>query len=229
MTPPQASKRRKKTISKRSFAQWSINGCARKVSQIFTFASFLIAVQLISNVTRALVSTQSVDAIVFATMIFQFAFVELFYECCRKTSLLYGSIRYKFDKHFVCCWSDSRVDMNQLCALCLTSFMFVHLHIELTAYLVELCNRKIHQLDENQGCHHPGPPHNHTRNCHDFPLQMIGISMPLGNHPERLYAKCIPYWANTPTDSLAIQVDYHFLLLNLHRIQLSRREWKSSK
>lgn len=91
---------------------------------------------------------------------------------------------------------------------------------KLTAYLVELCNHKIHQSNANQDYHHHELQHNRIHSYHDFPLQMIEILKLLDNPLVRLYAICILYLVNTPADSLVIQVDFHFLMLNHHHKQL---------
>lgn len=89
-----------------------------------------------------------------------------------------------------------------------------------TSYLVEPYSHRIRQSIVNQGYHHHELQHNHKHNCRGFRLQMTEISMPLENPLAQLYAKRILYSANIPADSLAIQVDFHFLALNRHRKQL---------
>lgn len=89
-----------------------------------------------------------------------------------------------------------------------------------TAYLAEPCSRKIHRSIENRENHRHALQHNHTRNCHGFPLQMTGILKLLDNPLARLYAKCTLYLANTPMDNLGIRVDFRFPALNRRHKQL---------
>lgn len=88
--------------------------------------------------------------------------------------------------------------------------------IRFTSYLVALCSHKIRQSIENPDYHHHELQHNHRRSCHDFQLQMTGISMQLDNPLQRLFAKCILCLANIPVDSWEIRVGFHFPKSNRH-------------